>query len=332
MLGKAERGFALADDNEPNSIEAGPIALKPDLPAAEAFRMIAHACIRDFRLNEPLLLARRSAEPLHQARVALRRLRSALSLFKPIVRDQKYERLKRRLRAVSHQFGDARNLDVYIAHITTPNARGRGGLPPSPSRLPMRVQAARERAYAGIVRTLRSQLFRHLMQDLVTWVESGSWCTSDAAKRRAGREQTVEVFASRVLERSRRKLQQDGRRLDRLPPDGRHRIRIEAKKLRYASEFFSGLWTDRKHHKRYKIFAASLEDLQTCLGDLNDIQTGHEIAAGMIDGKVALAGGPEAVDAAAGQANKQNKRTGALLISACKAYERFSSAKPFWKR
>ena len=39
---------------------------------AEASQNIARACIRHFRLNEPLLIARRSAEPLHQARVAIR--------------------------------------------------------------------------------------------------------------------------------------------------------------------------------------------------------------------------------------------------------------------
>ncbi len=60
------------------------------------------------------------AEPLHQARVALRRLRSALSLFEVVVTDKKYMRLKRRLRDVSRQLGEARNLDVYLANTTLP--------------------------------------------------------------------------------------------------------------------------------------------------------------------------------------------------------------------
>jgi inorganic triphosphatase YgiF len=130
VLSKSERGYALVDGDEPRSFKAEPIALEPNLSAAEAFQNIARACIRHFRLNEPLLIARRSAEPLHQARVAIRRLRSALSLFEPVVTDQKYKRLKRRLRDVSHQFGEARNLDVYIAHTTVPDVDKGGQLPP----------------------------------------------------------------------------------------------------------------------------------------------------------------------------------------------------------
>ena len=128
-LAKSGRTFALAGGYEPSSFKAEPIDLKPTMPAAEAFQTVARACIRQFRLNEPILIASRSAEPLHQARVAIRRLRSALSLFEPIVADQQYGRFKRSLRDLSHKLGDARDLDVYIARNTVSNARENGVLP-----------------------------------------------------------------------------------------------------------------------------------------------------------------------------------------------------------
>jgi triphosphatase len=112
----------LTKGNKAGLFKAGPIALKPNLSATEAFRVIARASIRHFRLNEPLLIASRAAESLHQVRAAVRRLRSALSLFEPIVTDQELKLLKRRLRDVSDQLGEARNVDVYIAQITMPNA------------------------------------------------------------------------------------------------------------------------------------------------------------------------------------------------------------------
>ena len=56
--------------------------LRPNLSVAEAFQIIARACVRHFRLNEPLLIASRSAEPLHQARVAIRRLRCGAILVR----------------------------------------------------------------------------------------------------------------------------------------------------------------------------------------------------------------------------------------------------------
>jgi triphosphatase len=241
VLSKSERGYALADGDEPSSFKAEPIALKPNLSAAEAFQNIARACIRHFRLNEPLLIARRSAEPLHQARVAIRRLRSALSLFEPMVTDQKYEQLKRRLRDVSHQFGEARNLDVYIAHTPVPDVDNGGQLPPFALKPVGQVQAERERAYERVINTLQSKRFRQLMQDLVAWIQAGPWRTSDEPESQTARDQNIEDFAACVLKRRRRKLKRHGLHLERLSPEERHRIRIEAKKLRYASEFFSDL-------------------------------------------------------------------------------------------
>jgi triphosphatase len=331
VLTNSKRGYALANGEEPSSFTAVPIALRPDLPAFDAFRVIARACIRHFRLNVPLLIASRSAEPLHQARVAIRRLRSALSLFEPIVMDQEYKRLKRRLRDVSHQLGEARNLDVYIAQTTVPGGGEDGGLPPFALNSDGRIQIERNRAYERIISTLQSKRFRQLMQDLVTWIEVGPWCTWEELERQAARDQPIEVFAARVLERGRRKVKQGGRHLDRLSPNKRHRIRIEAKKLRYASEFFSGFLADRKRRKRYKATIAALEDLQACLGELNDIQAGREITAGLARREAALASGSYAVRATAGSLDEQDSRAATLRRSACKAYHRFSGIRPFWK-
>ena len=251
VLSKSERGFALADGGEPNSFKAEPIALRPNLSAAEAFQIIARACVRHFRLNEPLLIASRSPEPLHQARVAIRRLRSALSLFEPVVTDIVYQRIKRSLRDVSHQFGEARNPDVYNAQIKVRDADEGRQLTPFALNPVAQAQTERERAYERAISTLQSKRFRQFMQDLVAWIQAGPWRTSDEPERQTARNQNIEDFAASILERCRRKLKQQGRHLERLSPEKRHRIRIEAKKLRYACEFFSDLMADSRHRKRY---------------------------------------------------------------------------------
>ena len=238
VLSKAERGFALASGGMRTSFKAEPIVLRPNLSAGQAFQIIARACVRHFRLNEPLLVANRSAESLHQARVALRRLRSALSLFEPIVTDKVYERLKSRLRDVSHQFGEARDLDVYIAHIARRNVNKGGQLRPSASDPLGQAQAERDRTYGRVIDTLQSKRFLQLMQNLLAWIQAGRWCTSDEPERRNARDQNVEAFAARALDRRRRKLKRHGRHLERHSSEERHRIRIEAKKLRYACGFF----------------------------------------------------------------------------------------------
>jgi CHAD domain-containing protein len=278
------------------------------------------------------LIARRSAEPLHQARVAIRRLRSALSLFEPVVMDQKYKRLKRSLRDVSHQFGEARNLDVFIADTTTvPDVAKGDQLPPFASKPAGQAQAERERAYGRVINTLRSKRFRQLMQDLVAWIQAGPWRTSDESESQNARDQNIEDFAAGVLKRRRRELKGHGRHLERLSPEERHRIRIEAKKLRYACEFFSELFAGRKHRKRYQVFIAALGDLQARLGDLNDIQNEREIAAELVDHQATPTRRARAKHAAASHLGGQDKRTTALLISACEAHQHFLDAKPFWK-
>ena len=328
VLSKSERGYVLADGDGPRSFKAEPIALRPNLSAAAAFQIIARACIRHFRLNEPLLIASRSAEPLHLARVAIRRLRSALSLFEAMVTDQEYKRLKRRLRGVSHQFGEARNLDVYIAGITARDADKGGPFALNPAG---QAQAERECAYERVIKTLQSKRFRQFMQDLVAWIQAGPWLYSDDLERQTARDQSIEDFAADVLERRQRKLKQHGRHLERLSPEERHRIRIEAKKLRYDCEFFSGLLADRKHRKRYQAFIAALGDLQARLGDLNDILKGDEIAAELASHKATPPHRSHARHAAAGHRGDQDKRTAALLISACEAHQRLFETKPFWK-
>ncbi|WP_318035164.1 CHAD domain-containing protein [Rhizobium ruizarguesonis] len=55
---------------------------------------MAAASFRQFRLNEDILLLRRNSESLHQARVALRRLRSAFSQFKPLLKGDEPSRLQ----------------------------------------------------------------------------------------------------------------------------------------------------------------------------------------------------------------------------------------------
>src|SRR3546814_15643142 len=69
----------------PTMVKAELVKLAAGMTAADAFRHIAQSCVRQFRLNEALLLAGRDAGALHQVRVALRRLRSAFSIFKPVI-------------------------------------------------------------------------------------------------------------------------------------------------------------------------------------------------------------------------------------------------------
>jgi triphosphatase len=86
-------------DDAPGKItKAGPVPLRADMNVAEAFAVIARSCIRHFRLNEPIVIQKRDPEALHQTRVAMRRLRAAVSLFRPALKDRRFEPLRKELR------------------------------------------------------------------------------------------------------------------------------------------------------------------------------------------------------------------------------------------
>jgi triphosphatase len=330
-LTKSGRSYALVVGREQSPLRARPIELKPDMQAAEAFQIVARACVRQFRLNEPMLIASRSAEPLHQVRVAMRRLRSALSLFKPVVGDQEYERFKRGLRDLSHKLGEARDLDVYIARSTVANASESGGLPLLAPESAGRVQAERDQTYQRVISALQSKRFRLLMQNFVIWIEAGLWCGWEEPKKQVARDQAILDFAAHVLDRRWRKLKHGGRHLDRLSPEQRHRIRIDAKKLRYASEFMTSLMGNPKNRKLHKGFIAALESLQARLGDLNDVQTGQEIAARLAPAEPVATTGSNAARALAGHLGEQKERIATLLGLASKAHRQLLDARPFWK-
>lgn len=117
VLTKAERGYRLVEAVDALPAKAERLALSTEATAGEAFASIVDTWIRQFRLNEDLLRLEPHADALHQARVALRRLRSALSLFKPILADAQFEHLAGELRWLARSLGDARDLDVLLKRL-----------------------------------------------------------------------------------------------------------------------------------------------------------------------------------------------------------------------
>ena len=81
---KQDRGYALIAGEADGAVGAAGIALDRRSSTGEAFRVIALACLDHALANERAVRAG-DAEGVHQMRVGLRRLRAALSLFKPMI-------------------------------------------------------------------------------------------------------------------------------------------------------------------------------------------------------------------------------------------------------
>jgi len=255
---KSERGYLLREKRG-KAVKAEPIDLAPDDSTASAFETIAHACIRQYRLNETSLMAKGTPEPLHQARVGLRRLRSAFSVFGPMfAEDGKAQLLRAELRWLAAALGDVRDLDVLIPRL--PETEGKV--------VTERRVAAFDRALAEV----DSARTRILMLDLSEWLAFGDWRTVPADPALSG--QDIAVTARAILKARRKTLKRRGRHLIDLPDAERHELRKQAKKLRYATEFFAALYPGSAD---YQAFLEQLQAFQDDLGELNDLATIPEL-------------------------------------------------------
>lgn len=302
VLSKSERGYRLTDATL-TKVTADAVVLAGDATAAQALGEIMQSCIRQFRLNETLFLATRNADALHQARVALRRLRSAFSIFRPMTGDAGMD-LRTELRWLASELGEARNLDVLLK-------RAEGGP------LHERIAAMREAAYDDVFGTLSSVQARRLMFDVTAWAATADWSRTAGSERAANR--LARDFAAKTLERYRRKVKRKGRNLARLDDDKRHEVRKSAKKLRYAAEFFSCLFERKVEKRRHKRFVKALEKLQDQLGALNDLAT----VPGLLT-RLSIAESPGAAELM-GKGKK-----GRLVEAAADAHEDFIDTKRFW--
>lgn len=327
-LSKSARGFHLLAGTLRRPSKASAVHLAPEASAGEAFRAITQACLGHLRLNEDVFLHNHDPEGLHQLRVALRRLRSAFTLFKPVLAaDPVAAHLREEIKRVTEPFGHARNLDVFLSE-TLPAEIARRPEEPGLGDLRERLEAERARAYDAALATLESQEWRSLVLDLASWLETGAWRTLPDAPER---DRSARDFAEDVLGRARKRIRKRGRHLDRLDPEARHRVRIEAKKLRYGAEFFASLYADKASHKRHKAFVSALSDLQDHLGALNDQATAHEVLASLmiapdrppVPGQTLFAAGLAAGDT---EANARK-----LLKAAAQAHDDLLDVKPFWR-
>ncbi|HEX8166495.1 MAG TPA: CHAD domain-containing protein [Beijerinckiaceae bacterium] len=299
--------------------KAKPPGIAAGMSVQEAFRAIACACLFHLLANAPLLPAR-DPEAVHQMRVALRRLRAALSLFRDAVADGEAGTVKAELRALAADFGEARDLDVFIEKTLGPACAER----PDDAGLAdlARVYAGRrDAAYDKAVEAVSSGRLGRAVLKTLAWTEAGSWLAGeDNARLRAA---PVEAFAARELARRARRVRGKAARLAELEPAARHRVRIAVKKLRYAAEFFAPLWPGKGRARRAKAFRAALVDLQDRLGDLNDIAVAAALAGNGAD--------PATREAERLLAERRASRLDEHLGAARRAFRDFADAEPFWR-
>ena len=276
--------------------------------AALALQRIARDCVQEIQAQEPRLRRSRSPEALHQIRVALRRWRTALGLFGP-ASGASLERTRATLKWLARELNDARDLDVFAEALEPGREAG-----PGAATLWATLEAARAQAYQRADEALQSDRLRRLL-----------WRTAQDPRPRSGTcAASARQVAAEALQRGWRKLGKRGRTLAAMDPQARHTLRIQAKKLRYATELSGRMFG---HPRRQARMGKALKQLQDSLGVLNDLAVGEAIALRL----ARQTGSREAAFAAGRLAGSRGCQEEAKVLTAARAaYEDFRGAGRFW--
>lgn len=262
-LSKSDRGFALALGERPAFRKADPPTLAPDTPVEEGLERILTNCMNHWLANHAAALDGDDPEGVHQMRVALRRLRSAVTIFKGVLPGDDRAWLQGEAKALIAGLGGARDWDVFVEEMLRPVLAARGddgGL----LILQEAVNEQRRLAYDRAWATLRSPRYLQFVLELGAWLEDRGWHRTD---RRHNLDREMIELAEEILHKRHKTAIKLGCRFEQLSDEALHRLRISLKKLRYATEFFAALYGKDET----KAYLDSLRQLQDDLGHLNDL-------------------------------------------------------------
>jgi CHAD domain-containing protein len=241
--------------------------------------------------------------------------------------------MKAQFQWISGELGPAREFDVFIKRVVTPVAEDKPH-GPGVAVLTKDLQRDRAEAFDRAFASVESARFRTLMLDTAAWIETGDWSHNADHRASTLRDGAIAALATDEINRRWKSILKRGARVDHLDAQRRHKLRIQAKKLRYASEFFAGVFPGRKSIKRRMDFLAGLERLQDALGDLNDIAVHEALTERMVDTKGIMGkrrrGRAKKAFAAGRLSGREEARVASVLRDAQHSYRIFAKAKPYW--
>jgi CHAD domain-containing protein len=320
---KAERGYTLLTGERPGPQKARPLQLDRKAVLPEVLSAVVTDCLAQVRANEAPALDGTDPEGVHQLRVGVRRLRTALRLFRPLLPREPVRELSAELRWLGRELGPARDLDVFVDELIGPLVRAEGA---DPALATLRDAAivwrgeCRARARAALL----SPRYSRLVLRLGHWLASAAWRDQPLGEQSARLYLPAAVFTSELFDRQHRKIVRMGRRLERASIEERHLLRIRLKRLRYAAEFFRSLYPA----KRSRRYIRRLARLQDRLGELNDVAMADRVLAKLLSRVEPAPVNQHAAGFVAGWKASVAERRLSTLGS---AWRRFAAAPRFWR-
>ena len=316
------------------------LALRPRGTAEDAIVEAVRNGITHMTDNEACVLGRSHEEGVHQIRVAVRRLRSRISLYNGLLPGRQTRLVTEELKWLIGALGPARDWDVFVSETMAPALES---MPDEPDLAFLRRHAAmrQDRGYRIAQTALRSRRYARLKSRLQAWTEKRPWREASSGRKSATPgdaepgnaaacttlDAPAPLFAARVLEARHNNVLLRGARIAEMDAEERHRLRIQIKKLRYAVEFLESLFSDNA----VKPYLAALRQLQDSLGVMNDLTVARTLSQ-------------ELLRTTRGNAKKLRLAYATGLVVGCAAHRhgevtqlpaawmQFASRETFWER
>jgi triphosphatase len=269
---KFQAGLLAAGLTPPAAEDLGSKAVHQEMTVGELAFAVLRTHFATFLDREPGARVGDDPEQVHDMRVATRRMRAAMSLFREAL-PVRTQRLREEFRWIANALGEVRDLDVQIEQFTAWEQEMEGEDRAAIAPLVARLEERRRDARGRLLEQLDSRRYERLTAGMTDLLQRGPLRRSPASRMPAP------VAAPALVRRRYRRVRKLG---DGLGPDSRsedlHALRIRTKRLRYAVEFLSPLAP-----KPSQPFIRRLVALQDCLGDHQDALVATRQIREMVD-------------------------------------------------
>jgi CHAD domain-containing protein len=304
----------MAQPRLPRPVHARPLKLRKSQRLGEAVATTLQSSGHQVLANIEGARLAYDAESLHQLRIGLRRLRAALSVYRELIPATLWRSWAHRLRSLERGVSSARDWDVLAGEIGNASADGAGQA--DFGSLLREARVRQEKSHRDSRQVLGGAALTRIISEIERYAAVQSHASGTDEK---SYEEQLLPFARRLLSLRDRKVRRAGRGLRKLKTAELHKLRIRIKKLRYAAEFFAGLWSKTASEP----YLASLRGLQDELGLLQDATTGASLLTVIERRRLK----PSLVHMRA-RLRKSNRRARHRILH---RWREFKSAEGFWK-
>lgn len=266
VASKAEQAFMFADEDTPAPVKAQQIVLPAGTTFDDAIALLANGAIMHFLSNFAALREGDDPEAIHQMRVALRRLRTALAIFHKAAPSPEFMAIREEAKRIATALGPARDCDAFRALIENGprDLLARKDVLDDVSRLIASHRGGVYREARALIDSAQITIFATRLQ---TFIARRGWRNSLSAEDMQRLTDPADILARQSIERLHKRVLKRARKLASQSDEQRHELRIALKNLRYGVEFFWSVLGDERAARK---FIRSAADLQEVLGLHND--------------------------------------------------------------